>query len=333
VTLVILPKWLGELVMSAGLLSALDARRPRTAIHVAVPAHLADLAGLLPGVDAVHAHTPDTCRGPLGALRLGRALGRRVRYDTCYCLPRSFRTAIIAYGTGATERVGYRQECRSFLLTRAERRVPGVHRAIELARLAPSSSPTPSVHVHLARPPASAVQALVEGCERPAVAINLHSEAQARRMSLDKWARIAGAIAPGLARTIVLVGSVHDVARTEAFLERLPPTIRVANVCGRTTAGQLAGVLAACDVVLSSDSGPAHLANAIGVPTVVLFGAGDERTTVPFNPAGRHVLRLEGLPCAPCVQNRCRLGRPVCLDDLDESAVVGAVAAAIGART
>ncbi len=332
-TLVILPKWLGDLVMSAGLLSELAARHPRTAIHVAVPAHLADLAGLLPGVDAVHAHAPDAYQGPMGAFRLGRTLGRRASYDTCYCLPRSFRSAIIAYGTGAPVRVGYRQECRSFLLTRAERRMPGVHRAIELARLADSSSPGTHVNIWLARPPASVVQTLAMTFERPAIAINLHSEAQARRMSLEKWARIAAAITTGLARTIVLVGSVHEVARTDEFLALLPPTVGVVNLCGRTTAGQLAGVLAACDAVVSSDSGPAHLANAIGVPTVVLFGAGDERITVPFNPAGRHVLRLDGLSCAPCVKNRCRLGRPVCLEDLDESAVVRAVAAAIEART
>lgn len=334
-TLVLLPKWLGDLVMSAGLLSRLNAQGPRTAVHVAVPEHLADLAGLLPGVGAVHAYRPDACRGPLGALRLGRRLGRHGPYTTCFCLPRSFRSAITAYGTGAPVRVGYRQEGRSFLLTRAERRLPGVHRAVELARLAPDGSPTPGAEtaVRLTRPPDSVLRALAGEVEHPVVALNVHSEAQARRMSLPKWARIASALAPAVARTIVLVGSPRETVRTNEFLALLPSDVPVVNLCGRTTPGQLAGVLAACDAVLTSDSGPAHLANALGVPTVVLFGAGDERSTAPFNPSGRQVIRVAGLPCAPCVKNECRFGEPICLEHLDETTIILAVAAAVAAGT
>jgi ADP-heptose:LPS heptosyltransferase len=168
--------------------------------------------------------------------------------------------------------------------------------------------------------------------ERPAIALDIHSEAQSRRMSLEKWARVAGALSSDIGGSFVLIGSPREAARSRAFLSRLPASVRVRDQCGRTSSGQLAGVLASCDVLLSSDSGPAHLANALGVPTVVLFGAGDDRITEPFNPAGRQVIRLPGLECAPCVANRCRLGTPRCLEDLDERVIVRAVAAALDSR-
>jgi ADP-heptose:LPS heptosyltransferase len=100
---------------------------------------------------------------------------------------------------------------------------------------------------------------------------------------------------------------------------------RCVNLAGRTTLPELAWLLARMDAFVSVDSGPAHLANAVGTMTVALFGAGDETITGPWNAARLRVLRADGVPCRMCRRNDCRLGAPVCLEDIPIEAIVAAV--------
>ncbi|HEX6916163.1 MAG TPA: glycosyltransferase family 9 protein, partial [Chitinophagaceae bacterium] len=75
--------------------------------------------------------------------------------------------------------------------------------------------------------------------------------------------------------------------------------------------------------MLSSDSGPAHLAGASGLPLVVIFGAGDELETGPYYRSASSVVRLGKLSCEPCRKNECKFGiDPPCLTDLDEHHIV-----------
>jgi len=68
------------------------------------------------------------------------------------------------------------------------------------------------------------------------------------------------------------------------------------------------------------------VANALGVETVVLFGAGNENNTAPYNKSNRTIIRLGQLACEPCVSNTCKLyGVPQCLVRLDENIIVSAV--------
>ena len=75
--------------------------------------------------------------------------------------------------------------------------------------------------------------------------------------------------------------------------------------------------------MLTTDSGPAHLANALGTHTVVLFGAGDENNTAPYNHEYRTIIRLGKLDCEPCRKNVCiRYGTPQCLEQLDTHMII-----------
>ena len=79
-------------------------------------------------------------------------------------------------------------------------------------------------------------------------------------------------------------------------------------------------------MILSTDSGPAHLANAIGLPVVVLFGAGNEFNTAPFNKQKRMIIRYGQLNCEPCVKNTCKLyDVPKCMEMLDELQIISAL--------
>jgi len=98
---------------------------------------------------------------------------------------------------------------------------------------------------------------------------------------------------------------------------------RIENLAGKTDLNDLIKLMTGFPVLLTTDSGPAHLANAIGVPVVVLFGAGDECNTAPYNKQNLSVIRYGRLPCEPCVKNTCKLyGTPKCMELLDELQIV-----------
>ena len=97
------------------------------------------------------------------------------------------------------------------------------------------------------------------------------------------------------------------------------PTIQ--NLAGKTDLSQMVKLLKETDLMISTDSGPAHIANSLGTKLIVLFGAGDETKTRPYNLSTAEIIRLAGLPCAPCISNICKFGEPKCLTELDENII------------
>jgi ADP-heptose:LPS heptosyltransferase len=108
------------------------------------------------------------------------------------------------------------------------------------------------------------------------------------------------------------------------------------DVAGRTDLPLLAAGLADCDLVITIDSGPMHLAAAVGTPTISLWGAGNPTVTGPGG-AGHELLRHAELPCVPCGKNVCpRKGRGHVLEDAERECLrlidVATVEAAVRGR-
>jgi ADP-heptose:LPS heptosyltransferase len=309
------PNWLGDLVMSAGFFGRLRDAFPGAAVSVIVREELAGLVPLLGAFEAVY---PLPRRGSGNPLALV-AFGRRThgRYRLFFTLPDSFASAWLGFWTGSRERIGFRKEGRSFLLTRALAKPSGRHRTEEYVALLGDflADPADGMRVRLeAVPP----RALDRRGHRLAVGLNVHSEAASRRMPLSLWAEIGRRLIAETDSILVLTGAPGERERTQTLARMLARDDRVLDMAGRTAITELPGLLASLDLLISSDSGPAHLANAVGTHTVVLFGAGDERCTAPYNAGHRTVIRVEGFECAPCRSNRCFLGEiPPCLAAMD----------------
>jgi ADP-heptose:LPS heptosyltransferase len=91
---------------------------------------------------------------------------------------------------------------------------------------------------------------------------------------------------------------------------------------------ELFGVLSQCDLLVANDSGPVHMAAALGRPCLVLFGPTRPEWTGPYG-TGHRVLR-RALPCQPCLSRRCRLGDKPCLTGLEPEEVCVAAEAMLG---
>ncbi|NUQ48969.1 MAG: glycosyltransferase family 9 protein, partial [Phycisphaerae bacterium] len=119
----------------------------------------------------------------------------------------------------------------------------------------------------------------------------------------------------------VLLGAPDErpLAAQIAAACRTPP----ANLAGRTTLRELAAVLEGAERVISQDSGPMHLAAALGRPLVALFGPTSPRRTGPYSGSARVVTHV--VPCAPCYRRRCPLRHHDCLEKLAVQQVIDAM--------
>lgn len=257
-------------------------------------------------------------------VKFGRKIGASGPFERFYCLPDSFSAALMGAFTRSEIRVGYRGQMRSMLLTHNRPKVQGLHRVEEYGALLGGAGNVEvgqlSTSLEVGREWIKGAPALPVGKRR--IVINVNSEASSRRMSVDKWADVGRALIARLDCRLLLVGAPSETVNTGRLAERIGDKARVVDLAGRTSLPQLAAVLKSADLVVSTDSGSAHLANAVGTPTIVLFGAGDERNTAPHEKANLAVIRVPDLACAPCVSNVCRLGDQRCLERIEAEAVV-----------
>jgi heptosyltransferase-2 len=298
------PNWLGDAVMALPAMAAARAAHRTATLIVAAHAGIAPLFREETDVAPDEILVVDRER-ETGQLRAANA-------DAVLLLPNSFGSAWTARRAAVRERWGYRAGGRGWMLTRAVRRPHGrVHQVdyyLGLVRGLGWDTPetVPRIRVSAASR-ARADQALEFAGVRPGDRLIGFAPGaaygNAKRWPPDRVALVAAA-ASSHGFVPVLVGAAADRETGRAIESSLPPDVRVANLIGRTTLGELAGVAARCAAFASNDSGAMHVAAALGVPLAAIFGPTDERVTSPAGPGRREIL-LHDVFCRPCMLREC----------------------------
>lgn len=317
--LVRLPNWLGDMVMSLGFINALKQTYPAAAISVIAKKGIDGLLEFFPPLAHRFIYSREEYQGTAGVWRFGRMIRKTDRFDLFFSLPDSFSSALMGFASGAKQRIGYRKEFRSFLLTKNYQRQKDCHRVEDYVGLLQQYTGATIL-------PGQVVFDMPTPAKIGDIIVNINSEATSRRLPLQKAVSLLGVLRDKLRGNLVLIGGKNDANFVEQVIAGLSNNQGIVNLAGRTSLQQLVNLVGSAQVVLTTDSGPAHLANAAGTPTVVLFGAGNENHTAPYNEVNRSIIRLGQLPCEPCVKNTCVLyGTPKCLELLDEHQIVEAV--------
>jgi heptosyltransferase-2 len=325
-----LPNWLGDTVMALPTLRSLRG---------ALPAAELWCVGLWAGT--VLKNEPGITRhlvppGGVGA-RLAQARRlRQARFDLALVLPNSFETALAARLAGARWRVGYAAEGRTFLLTHALRPDDGpIHEVAAYLRLlgplgvaGPSTAP-PTLPIDPGRR-AEARRLLAEtGLPpgQPRVGLQLGAAfGPSKLWPTDRIATLATRLeARGV--HVVLLGSAGARGLADEVTTKAGASIR--SLVGRDRPALLAALVSELDTLVAADSGPAHVAAAVGVPAVTLFGPTDPRLTAPLGPGQRVLWRQP--PCSPCFLSECPIDHR-CLRAIEVAEVEAAVVAALAAR-
>ena len=296
------PNHLGDLVM------ALPALQAAPAADVVVARPLAPLLALEPRAGRIIA----LARGARGFAAAAAALRGR-RYQRGILLPPSFSSAALMRAGGVRRLRGLATDPRAPLLHDAvpRSRATARHRSALYLELVTGQAAEPSAPRFRVPTHEIARWRTLLGHDRPYVAVFPGGNASSRRWDPTRFAAVVQAlVAEG--REVVVLGGAQERAVTAAVAAG-----GAFDAGGRTDLPMLAAALAECHILLSNDSGPLHLAAAVGVPTVSLWGAGDPRETGVLGEAHR-LLRHPELPCVPCVKNECpRRGRGYRLPDAE----------------
>jgi heptosyltransferase II len=317
--LIRLPNWLGDMVMSIYFVHEVRRQYPNAEVSVIAKKGFEGLLQYFPPLKHQFIFSKQEYKGLRGLYRFGRKINAAEKFDLFFCLPDSFSSAFMAWATGAKQRIGYKKEKRNFLLTQAFERNCGQHRVeqyLDLLRLFNGRVfQRPLLQGLAPRAP-----------QRHGIIVNIHSEASSRRIPKEKAIELLDLLSHKTDEPILLIGGPNDVDYTRSVAEALYRPQRIINMAGKTSLPQLVQLFSEAKAMLSSDSGPAHLAAASGLPLVVLFGAGDEQETGPCYEAPAKVIRLGKLSCEPCRRNECKFGiPPPCLTDLENERVLEAV--------
>jgi lipopolysaccharide heptosyltransferase II len=314
--LIRLPNWLGDVVMSTAFVGAIEQLYPDALVDVIIKKELGGIVSLIPGLNRVHLFSKLEHAGLAGVYRFGKTL-QAEKYDLFFCLPDSLSSAVMGWATKAKKRVGFGKEGRAFLMTDTYKKPTGFHRTDEYVSLLEQFTAT-KIAERVVR-----LEAKTTESADNQIVLNFNSEAASRRMPLDKGRQLITALTNAFKNTrFVAVGSPKEKAYIDELLNGAE-NAQVENYAGKTSLERLCELMASSKAVLTTDSGPAHLANSLGVPTIVLFGAGDEQNTAPYNKKGLKVIRAGKLACEPCVRNTCKLyGIPKCMQSIDEIEII-----------
>jgi heptosyltransferase-2 len=318
------PNWLGDTVMAQPALAGLREAMPEATITV-----IGRWASLLRGqgiADALLDYPASPTRR-----RFARALAD-ARPDLALVLPNSFEAARAARQWGARRRVGFDTDARGLYLTDpVPLPAPRRHQVDEYRLLIEALGITTSAREPRLRVPDDAgaeaeVDALLDGVRTGRGPIGLHLGAAAgpaKRWSAAGWAALAGRL-QALDLPVVLLGGPDDAAAAEMVFELTATSPR--SLVGRDRPALLPHLLPRLRGLVSADTGVAHLAAALGVVTVTLFGPTDPGLTAPRS--GRARIVAPGAPCAPCFLDVCPIDH-VCMRAIEAEAVARVVQEAV----
>ena len=278
---------LGDLVFASALAPPLRERFSGATLDVWCKEYTADVAKLVPGVSDVIAAdpfwdvAPGRAKGSRSAfLRALRSVRRR-RYDVAVLAAAPWRTAAAVAATRIPRRIGLRRRKNRYFLTDA---LPDENsdRPVlsELARLLPplGVAATPLRYRLDAAPLASRRERLAAGIGRPYAALHPFASKENRCVALPVWVELSRALRErGL--NILWIGSSNEITRLRAFAAA--PEWRFIDRAGDGTLADTAAALADATFFVGHDSGPLHVAGALGVPVVGIFAPGEPQRTFP----------------------------------------------------
>lgn len=315
--------WIGDAVMATPALRRLRAAFPAAHVTLLATPRTAGLFTASSLIDDLLIYHRQA-EGARAFLQMARVLRAR-RFDLALLFQNAFEAALLAWVSGVPLRVGYAAQGRSLLLTHWLRRTAAhrnrhqVNDYLDLVKLAErvctGAEPRPPAAADLLPKLFASVDQLQEAemllrqhkldpQRRPLIALNAGAtNSRAKCWPAERFAALGDWLIEQHQAQIILIGAPAERANAAQVLAQMQLRQAV-NLAGETTLAQLVGLLARCDLLVSNDTGPAHIAAALGRPTLTIFGPTNEWETAPTGERAA-LIRAEGIECARCMHRDC----------------------------
>jgi heptosyltransferase-2 len=349
--------WLGDAVMTTPALMRLREKFPDSHIAVLMPEKLAPLLQNHPAVNEIISFAPGE-----SVFSVGKKL-RAGKFDTSLVLPNSPRSAIEVFLAGVPTQIGYARPWRNFFLTQAvapradavkmrKRSIGEIRKLTEKnseSRIQnpefPKSAHQIYEYLHLIaalganpEPLPPKLFVTVEEVEaagkkfglkrKGGLIFGLNPGAEygpAKRWPIERFIAVAKEVQQRTNCTWILFGGKNDAEFTNQIEAALGNGPAVLNLAGKTSLRELMALLNLCQIFLTNDTGPMHVAAALGVPVVAIFGSTSSELTGPMsNDESKLKIVKSDAPCSPCFLRECPIDFR-CMNGIEAGRVVKAM--------
>jgi len=341
--LVVLPNWIGDAVMSVPAISQIRERFPSDRITIIGLPHISELFYESPYVDEIRVYKKDSPFSKRGLAAAGLSL-RSEKFDMALLLPNSFRSALLVRLAGIPLRCGYNRDGRGLLLTMPVRLTPQIKKLhqveyyLHLVRsieqvLGTELNSVPNTMGKLLFLSQKEIQQAKETLDKNHITpddllIGINPGAaygSSKRWYPERFSQVAAALVQKYHAKIILFGGPGERDIAEEIVRGSGPSLF--NMAGQTTIRGLMALLSQCRLLITSDSGPMHIAAALGVPVAAIFGSTDPALTTPIGTG--HVVVRKDVPCSPCFRRECPTNLE-CMDLIQVEDVLGSVEKILG---
>jgi len=304
---------IGDVTMSLPALAELRAALPHARIRLAVGAWSAEIARRAPVDELLVWSAPWVGRASEGAAgyaalaRVALAL-RGSRLDLALDLQGDVRAALLMWLSGARARVGYANTGGAYLLTDVvplDETLSWVEQNRRAVTVATGRPPTGARVDPLSGEDRGFGERLAANlgleARRPLVGLHPSGGRRVKQWEIGRWAGVARRLQREFGATLIVTGSAADAPLARAITQQLAE--RAFDLTGRLSLRETLALVARLDLFLSPDTGPMHLACAVGTPSVSVFGPSDPQRYFSGGsgaPGTRHVVVRSELWCAPC---------------------------------
>ena len=323
--------WIGDAVLITPAIAAIARKFPDASITVLAKSSVAELFLENPFIHEVMVYQDQSRhKGSFGKIRLILDL-RKKNFDLAILFQNAFEAALLAFLAGIPQRYGYDTDGRAWLLTFP---VPVEKEAIEIHQR--------DYFLHLLKP-----LGIAASSERLVLPVTSSEETEAwdrlkqnhiqrsnliigvnpgstygtaKRWAPERFAELADRLMTEQGARVLMFGGPGEVGLVKAICDRMKQ--KPIQFAGQTSVRQLMALIKQCRLFITNDTGPMHVANALGVPIVAIFGSTNTKTTSPAQPDFRLVHK--GVSCSPCLLRTCPIDHR-CMDWITVDEVYWAV--------
>jgi len=305
--------WVGDMVMTVPAIEAVRENFPESTVAVAARPWVIPLLENHPAVDQVIPlmKKKGSVSRAVEIIRMARLI-RGMGFDLAVLFQNAFEAALLAWLGGIRFRLGYDTDGRRFLLSHAVTRnqgVSGLHQVeyyLSMLRAMGWEAESRDPRLFVAEKDQAAIRSLLssKGIGQDHFLLGLSPGAvfgPAKRWPAERFAVIGDWACDRWGAKIVVMGSQGEMDICSAVSESMKHN--PVNLCGRTTLGEAMALIERCQFFVTNDSGLMHIAAALNVPMVVIFGSTDPVATGPRSEKARIV--QEPVDCAPCLKPKC----------------------------
>jgi len=301
--------WIGDAILTLPAVASIRATYPNAHISILAKPWVADIYKLFSDLDEtiIYENKFDT---PAGVFRLAKKL-KEGNFDAAILLQNAIEAAIIALAARIPLRAGYDSDARGLLLTHRVRRTKEIRQAhqidyyLEMVKDLGCVPVTREMHLETKINPVEAQKVFKQFIpETKKMIIGMAPGATygaAKKWFPERFAKLADRLNESFSIQAMMLGGNGDKKTAQEIANMA--TVKLINLAGETTLREAVHLISQCRLFISNDSGLMHIAGALNVPTIAIFGSTNPVTT---SPAGnKSIIVRKEVSCSPCLKETC----------------------------